>query len=108
DVGANTTTAFFDYYAATVAVANATANAAVNDTLYTLNTGRYEVGKIGENDLLQSELALLRARTSLDGAKLERDRTEASLRRLLNLPVGQSIEVVPPKEVPTINADPDT
>lgn len=105
---ASTASAFFDYYAATVALANATSNAAVNDTLYTLNTGRYEVGKIGENDLLQSELALLRSRTSLDGARLERSRTEASLRRLLNLPVGQPIEVVPPKDLPTIHADPDT
>ena len=43
-------------------LANATANAAVNDTLYTLNKGRFEVGKIGENDLLQSELQLLGAR----------------------------------------------
>jgi outer membrane protein TolC len=108
DNAATTATAFFDYYAATVALANATANAAVNDTLYTLNTGRFEVGKIGENDLLQSELALLRSRTSLDGAKLERDRTEAALRRLLNLPPDQRIEVVPPKEVPPIQADPDT
>ena len=108
DNAAATTSAFFDYYAATVAVTNATANAAVNDTLYRLNTGRYEVGKIGENDLLQSELALLRARTALDGAKLERDRTEASLRRLVNLPVGQPVEVVPPKEVPPVEADPAT
>jgi outer membrane protein TolC len=108
DNAASTAAAFFDYYAATVALANATANAAVNDTLYTLNTGRYEVGKIGENDLLQSELALLRSRTSLDGAKLERDRTEAALRRLLNLPADQRIEVAPPKEVPAIRADPDT
>ena len=29
----------------------------MNDTLYTLNSGRYEVGRIVENDLLQSELA---------------------------------------------------
>ena len=107
DIATATTTAFFDYYAATVAVANAGSNAAVNDTLYTLNKGRYEVGKIGENDLLQSELALLRARTSLDGAKLERDRTEAALRRLVKLEVGQSIEVVPPKEVPTVKVDPE-
>ena len=39
-------------------------NVAVNDTLYTLNKGRFEVGKIGENDLLKSELALLRARAA--------------------------------------------
>ncbi len=54
--------AFSDYYTATLGLDNALTNAAVNDTLYTLNKGRLEVGKIGENDLLQSELALLRAR----------------------------------------------
>ena len=45
------------------------ANVAVNDTLYTLNKGRFEVGKIGENDLLKSELALLRARAAVDDAQ---------------------------------------
>jgi len=107
DIAGITAGAFFDYYAADVALTNASANAAVNDTLYRLNTGRYEVGKIGENDLLQSELALLRARTSLDGAKLERDRAEAALRRLVNLPVGQPIAVVPPKEIPSMQVDPE-
>jgi len=80
DLAINTASAFFDYYAATVALRNATSNVAVNDTLYTLNKGRFEVGKIGENDLLQSELQLLRARASLDGAKLEPVKT---------IPVGQ-------------------
>ena len=62
DVALATTAAYFDLYSASVAVANAQTNALTNDTLYTLNKGRFEVGKIGENDLLQSELALLRAR----------------------------------------------
>ncbi len=69
-------------------LANALANVAVNDTLYTLNKGRYEVGKIGENDLLKSELALLRARAAVDDANLARDRAEAALRRMLNVPRG--------------------
>jgi outer membrane protein TolC len=84
DIAVSTTSAFFDYYAARMALNNALANAAVNDTLYTLNKGRFEVGKIGENDLLQSELQLLRARAAVDGAKLERDRSESALRRLIN------------------------
>jgi outer membrane protein TolC len=62
DVAGQTADAFFDLYAQEMALANATTNVAVNDTLYTLNKGRFEVGKIGENDLLKSELALLRAR----------------------------------------------
>ncbi len=105
DISLQTATLFFDVYSAKVALDNAATNAAVNDTLYTLNKGRYEVGKIGENDLLQSELALLRSRTSLDGAKLEYDRTRAALRLALNLPVGAPLEVAVTSEVPDVAAD---
>lgn len=107
DVAGQTANAYFDLYAAQLAFANATANSAVNDTLYTLNKGRYEVGKIGENDLLQSELALLRARASLDGARLEQERAEAALRRTLNLPKGERLEAAAPVGAPIAVADPD-
>ena len=97
DVALATVNAFFDVYAARVALENATTNAAVNDTLYTLNKGRFEVGKIGENDLLQSELALLRMRTSLDAARLDFDRALANLRLQLNVaPVCVTFETVRP------------
>jgi outer membrane protein len=107
DVAIATTAAFFDLHAAQVGLDNAIANAAVNDTLYTLNKGRFEVGKIGENELLQSELALLRARASVDGAKLERDRAEATLRRLVALPGGVRLTVVPQTQVAASTADPE-
>jgi outer membrane protein len=107
EVAMSTASAFFDLHAADVALQNAVANAAVNDTLFILNKGRFEVGKIGENELLQSELALLRARASLDGAKLERDRAEASVRRLLALPGDVKLEAVPPTQVTSFAADPD-
>ncbi len=105
DIAIAAANAFFDYYAAKVALANASTNVDVNDSLYTLNKGRFEVGKIGENDLLQSELALLRARTSLDGAKLDHDRTLAALRLQLNLGQGVPLEIVVPTEVPSFVAD---
>ena len=107
DIAVSTTSAFFDYYAATMGLNNALANAAVNDTLYTLNKGRFEVGKIGENDLLQSELQLLRARASVDGAKLERDRSESALRRLINVHSPDTLVLVTPDSVPTIDVDPE-
>ena len=88
-----------------MALRNAQSNAAVNDTLYTLNKGRFEVGKIGENDLLQSELALLRARNALDGAKLEHDRTLAFLRLQLNVPAGTPLEIIPPTTIPGFTPD---
>lgn len=107
DVAGGTADAFFNLYEQQMTLANATANVAVNDTLYTLNKGRYEVGKIGENDLLKSELALLRARASVDDAKLARDRAEAALRRMLNYPADQSLSIVTPDSIPTVEADPD-
>lgn len=106
ELAGQTAAAYFDLFAAQLALANAEANAAVNDTLYTLNKGRFEVGKIGENDLLQSELALLRARASLDGARLDLDRTEAALRRLLNLPGAQRIVAAAPTAALVVEADP--
>jgi outer membrane protein len=105
DIAVQVTTAFFDYFAAQTAVRNAITNTATNDTLYNLNQGRYEVGKIGENDLLQSELALLRARTILDGARLEKERTLAALRLALNVPPSTPIEIDAFGELPRFLPD---
>jgi outer membrane protein TolC len=105
DVALATANAFFDLYAAEMGFQNAAANAAINDTLHLLNTGRYEVGRIGENDLLQSELAVLRARTSLDGARLERARAAAELKRLTNLPVDAEVTIVIPAAAPDLQPD---
>ncbi|MEO8636242.1 MAG: TolC family protein [Gemmatimonadales bacterium] len=100
-----TTNLFFDAYSARVEFDNATKNAAVNDTLYTLNKGRFAVGRIGEDDLLQSELALLRARASADGARLDLERTLAALRLALNLPLATRVEIIAPTDVPQFEPD---
>lgn len=97
--------AFFDLYSATVTLANAAKNAATNDTLFTLNKGRYEVGKIGENDLLQSELALLRTRSAHEDAKLGYERMLSQFRIALNLPAGTPVVLAVTPEVPTFEAD---
>jgi outer membrane protein TolC len=107
DVAGNIAGAFFDLYAAQMSLRNATANVAVNDTLYTLNKGRFEVGKIGENDLLKSELQLLRARAAVEDAKMQRDRAEAALRRQLVYPDSQPFAIVTPDSIPTVDADPE-
>ena len=105
DVAVQTTGLFFAAYAARVTLANAVTNAAVNDTLYRLNTGRFQVGRIGENDLLQSQLALLRARTSLDAARLEHARATAQLRLALGLPPDGPLDVAVTPAVPDLEPD---
>ena len=107
DVAGTIADAFFNLYAQEVSLANASANVAVNDTLFQLNKGRFEVGKIGENDLLKSELALLRARAAVDDAKVARDRAEAALRRLTAYPDGQPLAIVAPDSIPVVVADPE-
>ncbi len=107
DGAARATNAFFDLYAAQLSAANARANAAVNDSLYLISQGRYEVGKIAENDLLQSELAVLRARAAVDAALLEEERARAALRLELNLPDGAPLEIAPPAAALTIVVDPE-
>jgi len=105
DVALTTANAFFDFYAAQTALANAINNAAVNDTLYNLSKGRLEVGKIGENDLLQSELALLRSRNALATARLEFDRSLAALRLQLNLDPKIPLSIAITGEVPAVTTD---
>jgi outer membrane protein TolC len=105
DVALATVAAFFQAYAARVSLENASTNVAVNDTLYTLSKGRFEVGKIGENDLLQSELALLKARTSVDDSRLNYDRALAQLRLQLDLPPGTPVDVAVPTTIPSVHAD---
>ena len=105
DIAINASGAFFALYNARMGLANAISNAAVNDTLYTLNKGRFEVGKIGENDLLQSELALLRSRNSLDQARLDLARAQAALRLVLNVGPGAPLEIVVTSAVPAVPAD---
>jgi outer membrane protein TolC len=107
DVARATADAFFNLYAQQMTLANASRNVAINDTLFTLNKGRYEVGKIGENDLLKTELALLRANAAVQDARVARARAEATLRRQIAFPEGETLQIVTPDSIPIVNADPE-
>lgn len=106
EIAASAANAYFDLYAARLATTNALANAAVNDSLYQISNGRYQVGKIAENDLLQSELAVLRARAAVDASQLEMERATAALRLELNLPDDAAVAIAPPPPSLRISIDP--
>lgn len=107
DAASTVTEKFFNVYIAGMNVKNSAFNIAVNDTLYRLSKGRYEVGRIAENDLLQSELKLMEARTQLAGAQLDYDLAELGLKIELGLPAERPLSVVPPETVPEVSVDPD-
>lgn len=105
DVALEASNAFFALYVASTSLTNAQGNAAVNDTLFTLNKARFAVGKIGENDLLQSELALLRARNAVAAARLAEARARAALRLTLNIGPAAPLEIAVSSALPEVRAD---
>lgn len=98
---------FFEVYIAQMAVENADFNVAVNDTIYQLSEGRFEIGKIAENDLLQSELALLNAQTAQSDARVAYEEAVRNLKIVLGLPYDTDLEVIPPHRIPRLELDPD-
>jgi outer membrane protein TolC len=94
DLSISITTAFFDFYILQKQLKNAEYNAAINDTLYTVAQGRFNVGKIAENDKLQAELNLMNARNSVDQIKVNILTAELRLKNLLGIDGGQKLEVV--------------
>ena len=95
-----TAAAFFEVYIARINLEIADANVAVNDTIYTLSQGRYEIGRIAENDVLQSELQLLNARSSRSEARTAYRRAQQNLRTLLDVPAGTPLAITPPTDLP--------
>lgn len=95
----NVSQRFFDFYIAKMNLQNAMDNAAINDTLLKLSRGRFKVGKIAENDLLQSELAYMNSATEVEISKLD---YEKSMHDLINF-IGveqDTITITPPLDIP--------
>lgn len=101
----NVVSRFFDLYLTQVRLENARRNRSINDTIFRIARGRYDVGKIAENELLQAELRLNSARTELAELELQRAQNIRQLNILLGNPAEQELRVTePPLE---IDAAPD-
>lgn len=105
DLSIAITTSFFDYYILQKQLKNAEYNAAINDTLYTVAEGRYNVGKIAENDKLQAELNLMNARNSVDQTRVQIRTAEKRLKNLLGIDGDQKLEVVYEESLPLYAVD---
>jgi Outer membrane efflux protein len=68
------------------------------DTLYKIAKGRYNIGTIAENELLQMELSLLNAGTQLTEAKIDLELKKSRLKSFLGY--NESVEIV--LQIPTI------
>ena len=107
DIAIDITTRFFAVYIAQIDRDIAAFNAAVNDTIFTLSQGRFEIGAIAENDLLQSELALLNAQSAQSRAEIAYQQALQDLKLALDLPYDTDLTIIPPAAVPPLTVDAD-
>jgi len=96
---------FFDLSLAQINLEIAEKNMANSDTLYQIATGRYQLGTIAENDLLQMELSRLNSETALNEATIQLEIRKSRLRSFLGFNEKVSLQLILPREVPLIELD---
>jgi outer membrane protein TolC len=96
---------FFDLLSAQMQLKIQEKNVNSSDTLYKISFGRFNLGKIAENELLQMELNLMRARNSLSQAQLDADVSMLKLANYLKMPSAQKIILLEPNLVPNFKID---
>lgn len=96
---------FFDLILAQINLEIAKKNYANNDTLYNIARGRYNLGTIAENELLQMELSFLNAGTALNEANIDLEVKKFRLRSFLGYNEMVDIELIVPNEIPEVDID---
>jgi outer membrane protein len=89
---------FFNLLLAQIEKGIAEKNLNSYDTLYKIAMGRYQLGKIAENELLQLELNFLRAKASVDNASLNYENMLFRLKSFLRIKEATAITLIPPAE----------
>jgi outer membrane protein TolC len=105
DISIRSINAFFDLYLAQINLDIALKNLANNDTLYKIAQGRYNLGKIGENELLQIELSALNSQTAVTQARLDLQIRTFNLKKFLGLRDNLDITLESPEAPPVVKVD---
>ena len=93
------TNRFFDLLIAQIGEKIAIINKANYDTLFQIAKGRYNLGKIAENELLQLELRYLRASSAVESQRLDVENNLFRFKSYLRIKDNIFIELTPPTEI---------
>lgn len=96
NVSITATNYFFNLLVAQISQKIAEINLANYDTLYKIALGRYNLGKIAENDLLQLELQYLRASSNVEDIRLDVNNRMFRLKSYLRIKDDIPLELIPP------------
>ena len=96
DLALTVTQSYFSVLIGKINMEVAEFNITVNDSIFNISKGRFEVGSIAENELLQSELEYRNARTSYTSASLNYQRALENFKGLLGIDDETEIDIVVP------------
>ncbi len=96
---------FFDLALAQINLEITKKNYANNDTLFQIAKGRYQLGTIAENELLQMELSYLNAGAALNEATIDLELRKSRLRSFLGFNERVNLELILPSHIPDIEMD---
>ncbi len=105
-ISVNTSRRYFGLLKAQMQLEIAKLNLSNQDTLYDIAKGRFKMGKIAENELLQMELALLNSKNRVTTNTVDLKRTSQNLARYLELDT-ENLELGIPEELPLFDVDID-
>ena len=91
---------FFGVVSAEINIEIAKTNYSNADTLYRIGRGRFEIGTVTQDELLDLELGLLNAELAKSRASIDLRQSYASLNSFLGLPDNVQIKCVAPAQVP--------
>ncbi|MCD4833150.1 MAG: TolC family protein [Bacteroidales bacterium] len=107
DVSLKAVSYFFDLALAQQNLQVARINYSNADTLYQIATGRYNIGTIAENELMQMELSVLNAGSSLNSALVDLEIGKFRLRSFLGFNEKVDLILIISKEIPELTVDVD-
>jgi outer membrane protein TolC len=106
NISINATNYFFSLLQAQLDQKIALTNLSNYDTLYRIAKGRFQLGKIAENDLLQLELSYLKAQATVEKAALDLDNALFRFKSFLRIKDTTRIELIPPTDINFFKIDP--
>ena len=104
-ISINATRRFFNLMLAQINLEIARKNVNSNDTIYQIAQGRYNLGKITENDLLQLELNLVNSNLAVSQALVDQQSASLNLKTFIGLSDTDSINLILPEEIPDFMVD---
>ncbi|WP_159521053.1 TolC family protein [Sunxiuqinia indica] len=102
DLSIKATRRFFNLVSAEINLSIAENNKASADTLYKIGQGRFQVGTVTQDELLNLQLSQLRAEQALNTTKLGLLRAQAELNSFLGLDKNTKVSCIVPSEIPKL------